>query len=392
MLTAVIYSLGAAHGLILALVLGQKKINRLPNKLLALLMVVFSVDLGMAALQSFGILELYPFLIGIDYPITLLYGPLFFLYVKTMRDSSSKLQKIDYLHFIPFAILLIYMIPFYSGSATDKLAMLHENISHLPSTYGLGIINTLKVMHGLSYVAAIVYMLISYRKRLKDSYSSIEKINLNWLQHFITGAALLAVVAGGIYFFISTNQVVLIGSNGGVYDDITLLAVTGFVFGIGYMGLHQPEVFSDTVKETHQQAILLSSDTSAKEKYQKSGLEEEEAKRYQKQLIRLMEEQKLYRDSDLKLADLAEKLEISPHNLTEVINRYIGQNFYDFVNSYRVKEVEDRLRDPQSQNNTFLAIALDAGFNSKSTFNAVFKKQTGMTPSQYRNQNSLDNA
>lgn len=388
MLTGVIYSLGAVHGLILALLLGQKEVNSLPNKLLALLMVVFSVDLAMAALQNFSMLEQYPFLIGIDYPITLLYGPIFYLYFKTMRDGRSKLQQTDYLHFIPFAVLLIYMIPFYFGSATEKLGMLHDNIGTLRSTYGFGVINTIKVIHGLSYVAAIIYLLISYQKQ-RDPDSYAEKINLNWLQLLITGAALLAIIAGGIYFFSSAGQTAQIGSSGGMYDKITLLAVTGFVFGIGYMGLHQPEVFSRTARDDNGPTRKV--DAGPKEKYQKSGLEEEQALHYQQQLIQLMEEQKRYRQSDLKLADLAKELGITDHNLTEVINRYIGQNFYDFVNSYRVKEVEDRLRDPESEEKTFLAIALDAGFNSKSTFNAVFKKQTGMTPSQYRRDNGANN-
>jgi len=387
---AVIFFLGAAHGLILALVLSRKQVNKLPNQLLALLMIAFSVDLGMAALQSFGILEHYPQLIGLDYPVTLLYGPLLYLYVKTMKEGHKSLQKIDYLHFLPFLVLLIYLLPFYFGSATDKLALLRGNIQQVQSTYGLDFITSLKVTHGLLYVAGVVYMLISYRRRLKDSYSSIERINLNWLQHFITGAALLAIIAGGVYFLNFANNTV-VGSSGGIYVDITLLAVTGFVFGIGYMGLHQPEVFSDTVQEARLETGTINWEVEAMEKYQKSGLEEEQAVHLQRQLITLMETQKLYRDSDLKLADLAENLEITPHNLTEVINRYIGQNFYDFINSYRVDEVKSRLRNSDYEEKTLLAVALDAGFNSKSTFNAVFKKQTGMTPSQYRRKKSEDN-
>lgn len=101
-----------------------------------------------------------------------------------------------------------------------------------------------------------------------------------------------------------------------------------------------------------------------------------------------MEEQKLYQDSELKLADLAKELSISSHNLTEILNQYMGQNFYDFVNHYRVKEVKQKLLGPDSKNKTVLALALDAGFNSKSSFNSLFKKQTGMTPSQFRKKHS----
>lgn len=380
MLIAVIYSLGALHGLILALVLAQKDVNKLPNRLLAAIMVVFAIDLGMAAYQSFGLHKLYPDVIGLDYPVTLLYGPLLYLYVKAMRDGNRHIRALDYLHFAPFAILVIYMIPFYTGPAADKLALLNES-SRIHQTYGFGLINDLKVLHGISYVVAVIVMLISYRSKIKESYSTLEKINLNWLQYFITGTAVLAALAGGLHFIPDAKHTVLMGVSGGIYDDITLLAITAFVYGIGYMGLAQPEVFTyPTVTE----AAADQSAESSSRKYEKSGLTQKEAKQYAEQLITTMEEEKLYRDSDLKLADLADHLDISAHNLTEIINSYLGMNFYDFVNSYRVDEVKRRLGGAASPKSTLLAIGLEAGFNSKSTFNSVFKKQTGMTPSQYR--------
>lgn len=166
-----------------------------------------------------------------------------------------------------------------------------------------------------------------------------------------------------------------------MYSNITLLSVTIFVYGIGYMGLYQAEVFTESKPAED-------SNSTPQEHYQKSGLTREEAEHYAKQLLRIMEEQKLYQDSELKLADLAKELSISSHNLTEILNQYMGQNFYDFVNHYRVKEVKQKLLGPDSKNKTVLALALDAGFNSKSSFNSLFKKQTGMTPSQFRKKHS----
>lgn len=394
MVIAATYLLGALHGCILAFVLAQKNVNRLPNKFLALLMAVFSVDLGMAAFQSFGLHEQYPHFIAIDYPVTLLYGPLLYLYVKTLRDGSTRISGIDYLHFIPFVLLLIYLIPFYTGPASYKLALLNTT-SSIQQIYYFGIITHIKVLHGLTYVGGVIYMLVSYRKRLKNSFSSIEKINLNWLQHFITGITLLAGVAGALHLFSSMEDTILIGLNGNIYGNLTLLSTTVFVYGIGYMGLHQPEVFIHSGGDRMPADIHPSTESSEqhseenkKEQYQKSGLDRDQAEEYISQLVQVMKEKKLYRNSDLKLADLADELEISSHNITEVINRYMGQSFYDFVNSYRVEEVKQKLSNPASKDSTLLAVALQAGFNSKSTFNAVFKKQTGITPSQFRKQHS----
>ena len=97
-----------------------------------------------------------------------------------------------------------------------------------------------------------------------------------------------------------------------------------------------------------------------------------------------MEEKKPYTDSNLSLHQLAEMLDMTPHNLSEVINTGLNQNFFDFVNQYRVENVKRDVTDEQKGHLKLLSIALDAGFNSKSSFNAIFKKHTGMTPSEYR--------
>ena len=91
-----------------------------------------------------------------------------------------------------------------------------------------------------------------------------------------------------------------------------------------------------------------------------------------------------YRDPDLTLPNLAERLDTTPHKLSEVLNTELGQTFYDFINKYRVDDVRRRLAESRSKNLNVLTVAMDAGFASKSTFNQVFKKQTGQTPSTYR--------
>jgi AraC-like DNA-binding protein len=97
-----------------------------------------------------------------------------------------------------------------------------------------------------------------------------------------------------------------------------------------------------------------------------------------------MTKQQPYRDPDLTLSRLADQLDTTPHKLSEVLNAELSQTFYDFVNGYRVEEVRRRLADTESTQLNVLTLAMDAGFSSKSTFNQVFKKLTGQTPSTYR--------
>jgi len=119
-------------------------------------------------------------------------------------------------------------------------------------------------------------------------------------------------------------------------------------------------------------------------RYERSGLGEPEAQAVQNRLLALMDSARPYQDSELSLDDLAGRLDTTPHKLSEVLNSELGQSFYDFVNAYRVREVQGRIADGRSKHLTILSLAVDAGFSSKSTFNQVFKRHTGQTPSEYR--------
>jgi AraC-like DNA-binding protein len=119
-------------------------------------------------------------------------------------------------------------------------------------------------------------------------------------------------------------------------------------------------------------------------KYKKSGLPPDKASECRDALLRLMETERPYIDPDLTLAALANKLSVSTHNLSEVINTRFNQNFFDFVNAYRVEQAKRDLIDPQKREWKILAIAFETGFNSKTSFNTLFKKHTGLSPSEFR--------
>ena len=144
------------------------------------------------------------------------------------------------------------------------------------------------------------------------------------------------------------------------------------IFGIGYMTLRQPEVFSGLLALKHAS------------KYEKSSLTPANAEAYLQQLMDIMEMEKPFLQGGLKLEDLARRLSISPHHLSQIINVRLRRNFYDFINSYRVEAAKSRLTDPKENYVTILSIAYDVGFNNKASFNAAFKKHTGITPSQFK--------
>ena len=120
--------------------------------------------------------------------------------------------------------------------------------------------------------------------------------------------------------------------------------------------------------------------------YRKSGLKPEEAKNLHQQLLTLMATEKPYLEPKLSLAQLADSLGVLPNHLSQIINQYEGKNFYDFVNNYRVNEFIALAKKDTDKNFNLLGLAFEAGFNSKSSFNQVFKKIKGQTPSQFVNE------
>lgn len=369
---SVIFFLGAVHGLMLTCLLFSKKVNQLSNRILAALMLVFTIDLAMAALLSVGLHQNYPHVIGLDFSITLLYGPLLYLYSETLIKGNERLTLAQKKHFIPFILLTLYFLPFYFNSGETKLNLLSETGE---LQYGSEWITHFKVVYSLAYLPFIIRDLYQYRKKIRANYSTLEKRNLDWLQGFVLAGTLLGITAGVLYTVSSFSDML------SEYTDFTLLASTIFVYSIGYMGLKQAEFFTPIGREEKQ---APKEEKPRQESYTRSGLNEEQGKELHQQLCALMENEKPYLRSDLSLAELAGLMNISTHNLTEVINTFADASFYDFVNSYRVENVKQAIKDPEFQNYTLLGIGLESGFNSKSSFNSVFKKHTGLTPSQYK--------
>jgi AraC-like DNA-binding protein len=378
---------GALQGFLVAGALVAHRTNRTANRLLAALVVTFTISLIQEVYYSAGLVRVYPHFFGISYPLPWVFGPLAYLYAVFASDGSRRLRARDAAHFAPLIVVLIAGAPIYLMSGADKIALFDRLQSGDAPTI-------IRLLEPSKYVSGIVYSLLTiahlrqHRRRIRNSYSSTERVNLLWLLWLSAAAAaiwLLAIavdVASTLPFPMSSHP-----------DDLVSFAVALLVYAIGYMGLRQPEIFrydgpaAPPPSESDQPSAPLASrpDTDAPGgRYERSGLRDAEALALKESLITLMTREHPYRDPDLTLPDLAERLGTTPHKLSEVLNSELSQTFYDFVNSYRVEDVRRRLAKSDSRNQNLLTLAMDAGFASKSTFNQVFKKQTGQTPSAYR--------
>jgi AraC-like DNA-binding protein len=378
---------GAVQGFLLAGALVAHRTNRTANRLLAALVVTFTIYLLQEVYYSAGLVRAYPHLFGISYPLPWVFGPLGYLYAVCASDGSRRLRARDAAHFAPLLVVLIAGSPIYLMSGADKIALFDRLQSGDAPT-------TIRLLEPTKYLSGIVYSLLTivhlrqHRRRIRNSYSSTERVNLLWLLWLSAAVATIWLLA--IAVDVASTLPIPIWSH---RDDLVSFAIALLVYAIGYMGLRQPEIFRydgpamPAPSESDPPSVTLAdrADTSAPAgRYERSGLRDAEAVALKESLIALMTTEHPYRDPDLTLPDLAERLGTTPHKLSEVLNSELSQTFYDFVNGYRVEDVRRRLAKADSRNQNLLTLAMDAGFASKSTFNQVFKKQTGQTPSAYR--------
>ncbi|HTK50612.1 MAG TPA: helix-turn-helix domain-containing protein [Gemmatimonadaceae bacterium] len=403
----VINLLGAIQGLVLAGALVSKRSNRTANRLLAATMVAFSIYLATDVYHAAGFVETYPHFFGAAHPMPFLFGPLIYLYAVTVSDRTRQLTPRDALHFVPFLAVVLNGLPVYLMSGADKLAFYHRIArGDVPPSIAMAL--PLKLLSGVIYATITLLFLRRHHELVRASYSSVERVNLRWLLWLCGGAAAIWTIA------VLSNLLESVGlERAGFGDDVIALAMAVMVYGIGYMGLRQPEIFRYDTAEYRVPVELrvpreptvpgpvpsppqlvtalpatdesqVSAPDAPSPRYERSGLSDREAQRLKEHLVAVMDSERPWRDSDLTLADLADRLETTPHKLSEVLNSQLGLTFYDFVNGYRVREVQRRIAAGDARRVTMLALALDAGFASKSTFNVVFKKHTQQTPSDYR--------
>ena len=376
---------GALQGLLLTGVLVARRNNSTANRLLAVLMATFTVYLASSVYYAAGLVRVYPHFYGLSYPMPWVFGPLVYLYAAAASDRSWRFTKRELLHFLPVLIAVVVALPYYLMSGADKIAMWDRmTAGDVPTR--LAIIDPTKYVSGISYSVATVLYLRRHRRQVENSYSNVARVNLVWLLW-------LAGAAAGTWAIATTLGISNFGNR--LRDDHVSLAIAIIVYGIGYMGLRQPEVFR---YDTAEHPVLVRVDRKSKSsapppppepetpasRYERSGLNDREAEKLKQSLLRVMDTECPWKDSELTLADLAERLATTPHKLSEVLNSEIGQTFYDFVNGYRVREVQRRIEAGEARKLKMLALALDAGFASKSTFNEVFKKHTRQTPSGFR--------
>ncbi|MFN0034563.1 MAG: helix-turn-helix domain-containing protein [Saprospiraceae bacterium] len=378
------YLIGIILSFFLCLLLLGKKDKTSADRLLAFWMFWIGCHLLVFYLYLSQKIYDFPFLLGLTIPMPLVHPPLLFLYTAAL--CRGEMPRRWWVHFLPFLGCFLYLIPFVMLPAEQKI-WVFENKGAGYEGFML-LVNIAINSSGLIYIFLAHRMLQKHRRVIADLFSNQEKINLQWLQNLIYGLAAIWLI-------------VLTGN-----DPIVFGAAVLLVLYIGYFGIRQVGVFSSPPALQIAQANYGSPDSLFptailepaavadasekpselpldKKKYEKSGLTPEAAEKLHQQLFEIMAAQQLYRESELSLTGLAERLGAHPNYLSQIINENEGKNFYDYVNSMRVEAFLTMAADPQNRRFTLFALALECGFNSKTAFNRYFKKAKGQSPSEY---------
>lgn len=324
--------------------------KKISNSLLAAFLLCLGTQMFSVVLASTGALPLLDRFNGI---YGYLYGVLFYFYTLSLIYKNYRLAPKNGLHFIP--ALLVFALSLFQLSLQWLVA--------------IGLYTSI-----LTYLFLSHQQIARYHRVVKNTLSNYDKVQLSWLRLVLTIFS-LTLFADIIQLIADKLQAPSWFANSiGVLVGVGLLVL---VLSMVYKGLRHPSLFVG----------ISESDTEPKAtqpKYAQEVLIESDSEANLQQLEQYMHAAQPHFNPDLSLQLLAQALDMTPRYLSQIINHHLGQNFADFINTYRIEAAKDRLKHPKDDKETILEVLYEVGFNSKSSFNAIFKKKTGMTPSQFK--------
>lgn len=337
-----------------------------------ILLAIFLSSLGLSYMHNVTntfmlfFYENFPTILYIGISFELLTGPALYFYIRSITEPNFKLKKLYLLHTIPFLIhfsFFCYRFHFHSFEVQRLKIRTATIFTQNEMLYSM-IFNHL---HFIVYTALAIWLISRYRSKLKQSYSSLRGINLRWVVFISSG-----LIINWAYHFFNGFLWLKMQHLEWIHhvDARPFLFSTAFIFAsvIVYKSLRKPEILFDS----ENSAIV------------KPTFTEEQKKQIQDRIMLFMENEKPYLDPLFDLTSFAKDVKVPKQHISQFLNHYQKQNFYDFVNTYRIRESQRLLSSSQANGKNITEIMYETGFNSKSVFYEAFKKTTGMTQAQFR--------
>jgi len=298
-------------------------------------------------------------------------APFLLWYTRSLIYKNYKLSRKDIVFLLPFIGYLIYQLFFYYGLEMKDKQHLQEVYDLFSAPQYMNYVTLFREIFRAALSVLCIVEIRRYSRHIRTNFSDIERIDLTWLNMLVVGFLLIhlwavlvsALILMSVSFGITTNFEIM-----GLLGNYTTFFMVSVLI---YFSLSHSSVF---------EGIEVKNTETVKADIIKNKVSDEMVQR----ISQFMETEKPYLAPALNLERLAAQIKIQPRILSYIINRHFDCNFFEFINNYRVDEAKKMLSSPEHESKNMLDVMLDVGFNSKATFNSLFKKKVGMTPSEYR--------
>lgn len=358
----VILFLGVSQGIFLAITLRLiDNRNKAANDILSIIIMI-AVLMLFGRVVSFRIKAPWVYYVVGFVDVTIfLFGPLIYCYIRRLIFQEKPVFQLSFWHYLIAIIHVVITLTTYVVS--PEVMVFLQEIQFL--RYFWLLVEVFGIVSFIGYTIASFKLFKKHKKVMEHQVSYV--LVIRRYVTYLLGAVALFIVLWLVSFLSGVFKLTSVHSV--LNYEVMWISIPLFIYVVGYYSLRQPEIF---------RMPLL-----PKIKEEKARLKPDEIQQLQKRLKFFIQEEEIYKSPDLSLKTLAEKLNTTPNNLSWLLNQIYQKSFYDYINAHRVEDVLESIDRELHLKQTLLAIAFDAGFNSKSTFNKAFKHATSQTPSAY---------
>lgn len=359
----------------------SKKSTRITNNILATLLLFFSLWLIDLFLISSKLIYHAPQLFrGFPTFLTWTVGPLVYLFSKSKVDQHFKFELKNYFLFLPAIYFLFFgkhLLFFEPEIAVKYVLFFYDRLDFMGDQARISFVSNksiiwsiIRIVYDSTFFILALSMLKSYNKLIKNNFSNIEKYEIKYVWLLVRGLFIIRL----IFIVLWLVELFFFPLYGSI---IAAILMSIFYFILGYLELKRPIIPVELISKRDIHCSKTVEEIN-KLKFNIDPIQIEN------KLNKMMKSEKLFLNPELSILELAESISIPSYQLSYVLNEHMKQSFYNYINGLRIEEAKHQLINPENDQFTILAISLDVGFKSKTTFNSVFKKSTGITPSAYR--------
>jgi len=361
---------GIIQGFIISGILFFRKTDQpVSSKLLSGTILFVSLHLANLMIVDLNLEVRFPYLLWIPSSYLTAIGPLVFLYTKSLTNVSFGITKKDSLQFIPVIVELIF-------HAIQVTYCLKNNVQYYRTPFYFIFSLLIYIWTGISivyYLKMSLEKIDKYELLVLKNFTNLKQVTLAWLRKLIVYYRWLwmcwvpFIIVLLVSFQFQKQHIIIV-----IILYTLVIVITYLTYWIGLEGLRRIDfTFAKYQLSTYDQKSYI-------------NVPKHEIDNYIARVEQLMLKEKIFRDENLSLRNLAQQADIEPNLLSHILNTNLQKNFYEYINTFRVEEVMRRMKDPKYAHFKLLAIAYDCGFNSKATFNRAFKKETGVPPSAFK--------